>query len=278
MQQPKFNIFQYEDYREILLTLIQNRKKQGLPFSYRWFSQRAGFTSPNILNLVVKGKRHLSMESADRVIEIFHLKKDEALFFKKLIEFQKAKSLSEKELYARELIQIKKYQNQFPLSKEQMEYYSEWYNIPIRELFTLVDAPNSAEEISARLIPGISKVEADRALSKLLNLGFIQKAGSKIRLQTESLTTGSKFANFGVVSFHKKMMQLASEALDRFRAEEREISSVSIGLSQEKFEMAKKMIEDLRDQLMLLSEEDKNKNVIYQINFQLFPISKKKDK
>ena len=142
------NVFAYQDYRKLLVDLISQRKKQSKPFSYRWFSQRAGFTSPNILNLVVKGKRHLSSESADKVIEIFKLKKDEGQFFKSLMQFQKAKSLSEKEYYAKELIRFKKYQNQFPLSIEQLEYYSNWYNIPIRELLTLQKPPKNAKGIS----------------------------------------------------------------------------------------------------------------------------------
>lgn len=271
------NVFEYQDYRVLLTDLIKLRKKQKKPFSYRWFSERAGFSSPNILNLVVKGKRHFSLESADKVIEIFKLKKDEGQFFKCLLQFQKAKILSEKEHFAKELVRFKKYQNQFPLSTTQLDYYESWFNIPIRELFTLVQTPRSSKQISELLIPSLSQAEVEKSLITLSKLGLITENDGFYQIAHTSLTTGSKFANFGVVSFHKKMMQLGADALDRFPSSEREISSVSIGLSEEKFKMVKKLIEEFRDQLMLLSEEDSQKDRIYQLNFQLFPLSRKGD-
>lgn len=273
-----FNVFQYQDYRKLLQDLIADRKKQKKTFSYRWFSQRAGFTSPNILNLVVKGKRHLSSESADKVIEIFGLKKEDARYFKCLVQFQKAKTLSEKEYFARELIRFKKYQNQNPLSSEEMAYYSDWFNIPIRELYSLNEPPQSVANIAERLVPAVSPKEVEGAIKTLLKLGLLKEEGQNLILTQPSVTTGSKFSSYGVVSFHKKMMQLGIEALDRFPAAEREISSVSIGLSPSKFRQVKKLIEEFRDQLMLISEEDIEKNNVYQLNFQLFPLSKVEDK
>ncbi len=269
------NIFKYDDYRKIILDLIKLRQKEKKTFSYRWFSQKAGFTSPNILNLVVKGKRHLSLESAEKVIEVFHLKKNEGDFFKTLLQFQKSKNLSEKEFFARELIKFKKYQEQYPISKTQLNYYSDWFNIPIREVFTLKNSPKSTQQISELLIPTVNQVDVEKSLLNLEKLGLIEKQKSQYILNEESISTGNKFASFGVVTYHKKMMQIAAEALDRFTAQEREISSVTIALSEEKFTVLKKMIEDFRDQLMNLSKEDSEKERIYQMNFQLFPLSKK---
>jgi uncharacterized protein (TIGR02147 family) len=219
----------------------------------------------------------LSVESAEKVIEVFKLKKDEGLFFKTLIKFEKAKSLSEKEYFAKELVRFKKYQSQFPLSAEQLEYYSNWYNIPIRELFTLTTPPKEASEISNLLVPSVSQNEAEQALKTLFKLGMIKRKNEHITLAKSSVTTGKDFAHYGVVGFHKKMMLLGMESLDRFKSSEREISSVSIGLSRDKFNLVKKMIEEFRDQLMLISEEDSNKDKIYQLNFQLFPLSTNKD-
>lgn len=269
------NVFSYTDYRKLIVDLIAYRKQQKLPFSYRWFSQMAGFSSPNILNLVVKGKRHLSNESAEKVAQIFKLDKDEKQFFKTLVQFQRAKTVSEKEQYAKELLNCKKYQSQYPLSKDQFEYYSDWYNIPVRELFGLKKSGLDVAEISQMVVPAISLNEAQHAVDTLLRLGLLKQVGQQVQLKEDSVTTGNQFANYGVVSFHKKMMGLAADALDRFSAQEREISSVSIGLSEETFVRVKKMIEEFRDQLINLSEDDQQKNKLFQLNFQLFPLSHK---
>ncbi len=270
----KLNVFQFQDYRQLLVALIEQRKKEKKVFSYRWFSQRAGLTSPNFLNLVVKGKRHLSTSSLEKVVEIFQLTKEEGNFFRHLVHFNKAKTLSEKEHFAHQLVQMKKFQNEYPLSKEQFEYYSQWYHIPIRELLMLKNPPQTSTEIAEALLPGISPGDVEESLNRLLCLEMIEKKSDLWSAKEESITTGHRFSNFGVVQFHKKMLGLAAESLDRFPAQEREISSVTVGLSEGSALRIKKLIEEFRSQLMTIAEEDKNKEQIYQINFQLFPLSK----
>lgn len=271
----KLNIFRYQDYRKLVKDLIVERKQNKKVFSYRWFSQKAGLTSPNFLNLVVQGKRHLSSESCESVISIFQLTRDEGTFFRNLVQFNKAKTLSEKERYAQQLIGVKKFQDQFPLSKEQFEYYSKWYHVPVRELLTLRDSPQSANGIARQLTPPIADEEAARAIQQLLDLSMIHKVQKQWKVKQESVTTGHTFSSFGVVQFHKKMLALAAESLDRFPAREREVSAVTIGMSEKTFEKAKVMIEEFRSQLMAMAEADQTKDRLYQINFQLFPLSAK---
>lgn len=271
----KVNIFKFNDYRNALKALIEQRKKNRQAFSYRWFADRAGLSSPNFLNLVVKGKRHLSAATTEKVIEIFQLNKEEAIFFRNLVRFNKAKTLPEREQFAAQLIRSKKFLNEYPLSKEQFEYYSEWYNIPIKESLGLSLPPKTIEEISDSLVPKISKTEAQNAINKLIKLDLIEKQSSRYVSKRESVSTGHKFSNYGVVSFHKKMMTLASESLERFPSAEREISSVTIGASRASFEKIKTEIEEFRLRLMAIAEEDQNKEQVYQLNFQLFPLTKK---
>lgn len=272
----KLNIYQYEDYRGLLGALIAQRRKQKKFFSYRWFSQRAGFTSPNFLNLVVKGKRHLSIDSLEKVIAIFQLTKEEGEFFRYLVHFNKAKTISEKEHFAHQLVKLRKFQKEFPLSRDQFEYYAKWHHIPVREMLNLKNPPRSEQEIAELLVPHISCGDVRAALEKMHSLDMISSCEEGWKVRAESLTTGHKFSSFGVVQFHKKMLSLAAEALDRFPSEEREVSSVTVGFSEETFLRIKKMIEDFRSQLMTLAEADADKDRIYQINFQMFPLSQRK--
>ncbi len=225
---------------------------------------------------MVRGKRHLSTKSVEQVIQVFQLKSDEARFFRYLVRFNKAKTLSEKEHCAFKMIQFKKFQNEFPLSQEQFEYYSEWQNVALREILLLKKKIAKEENLGEQLIPAISKMDVNASLEKLTRLNLIMKQANGIVTPiNENVTTGNTFSSFGVVNFHKKMLQLAGESLDRFQAREREISSVTIGLSDANFLKVKTLIEDFRSQLIQISEEDRNKDRLYQMNFQLFPLSKK---
>jgi len=226
---------------------------------------------------VVKGRRHLSAESTEQVIRVFQFTKEEGTFFRNLVHFNKAKTLTETEHFAQQLIKIKKFQNEFPLTKDQFEYYSKWHHIPVRELFTLSEAPQTDDDISRALVPSISRSDVSEAIEKLAALSLIERVDGHWKAKKESVTTGHSFSSFGVVQFHKKMLALAGEALDRFPAMEREISSVTVGMSEATFQKAKVMIQEFRADLMSMAEADAKKERIYQINFQMFPLSLKKE-
>lgn len=272
----QINLFSYKDYRDFLADKISERKQLKLNASYRWLSARAGFTSPNFLHLVITKKRHLSGDSIERVAELFDLTKEQVRYFRSLVHFNKAKTPSEKEHYAAEILSNGSFNKAYPLSRDQFEYYSQWYHIPIREMLTLKDSENTAQEIANAMIPGVSKMEVDQALSVLQRMGLIQKSGDTYKANEQNVETGENFSNYGVVAYHKKMIQLGAEALDRFPSSEREISSVTIGLSENNFQKVKEMIVEFRSKLMSISNEDQNRDQIYQYNFQVFPLSRRK--
>jgi uncharacterized protein (TIGR02147 family) len=273
----QINLFSYKDYRDFLADKIVERKQNKLNSSYRWLSSRAGFTSPNFIHLVITKKRHLSGDSIERVAEVFGLNKEQTKYFRSLVSFNKAKTPSEKEHYAAEIISQGVFKQAYPLSRDQFEYYSQWYHIPLREMFTLSNPATSAEELADTLVPGVSKSEVESALSLLLRLGLVEKSADKYQVKEQSIETGENFSNYGVIGYHKKMIQLGAEALDRFPSSEREISSVTIGLSESNFQKVKEMIVDFRSKLMKISDEDQNREKIYQYNFQVFPLSRRKE-
>lgn len=115
--------------------------------------------------------------------------------------------------------------------------------------------------------------EVSRCLETLLKLDLVKKdTDGYFSVKNESITTGNRFSSLGVVDFHKQMIRKGMESLDLFSGSEREISSVSLGLSPENFTKAKQMIEDMRSKIMALSESDAEKKGVYQLNFQLFPL------
>ena len=53
----------YDDYRAYLSELIDFLRTSKRGFSFRRFSKRAGYQSPNFLKLVIDGQRNLSDDS-----------------------------------------------------------------------------------------------------------------------------------------------------------------------------------------------------------------------
>jgi uncharacterized protein (TIGR02147 family) len=70
------------------------------------------------------------------------------------------------------------------------------------------------------------------------------------------------------------MGRLAIEALDRVPREERNISSSTIFITGETFDTIRKRIEEFRKELLGLADAGQQGERVYQMNFQLFPVSK----
>jgi uncharacterized protein (TIGR02147 family) len=77
-----------------------------------------------------------------------------------------------------------------------------------------------------------------------------------------------------VANFQVSTIELAKQALDRHPWTCRDVSTLTLTLSEKTFMLAREKIEGLRKELLLLAEQDQNVNRVYQANFQLFPLTK----
>jgi uncharacterized protein (TIGR02147 family) len=272
-------VFEYDNYRDYLRDLYGFYKKTKPQFSYRYFSQKAGFRSPNFLKLVIEGKRNLSPESIERFTSALKLNKKETEFFRILVHLNQARTIGEKKLYAEQLMQSRTFRYIHPLRQDQYRYYAEWYNIPIRELATLPEFSEDPGWIARSLLPPISPQQAQKALDLLLQLGLLERDESGRLVQADAfISTGDEVTSTSVANYHREMIQKGSEALDRFPGPDRDISSVTMALSEEVFQEIKALIQKFRKELLAIADQDQRPEGVYQINFQLFPLAKRAKK
>ena len=76
------------------LSTFLRTSKRG--FSFRRFSKRAGYQSPNFLKLVIDGQRNLSDDSIAKFAGAFELGPRETRDFSHLVRFNQARSDQEK--------------------------------------------------------------------------------------------------------------------------------------------------------------------------------------
>ena len=268
------NIFEYDNYRKYLKDYYEAKKAQKQSFSYRAFSKKAGFNSPNFLKLVMEGKRNLSHDSIEKCIDALALRKEEAGFYKNLVQFNQAKTVEQKHQFAKEIIRSKVYKKLKPLSQAQYQYWSRWYNIVIREMVALECFKEDPEWIANHLVPKITTDEAKNSLKQLLKIGVIKRndKGKLIQAQTD-VTAGDEVVVSSMGQFHQEMIEKAKESIDRFKGKHRQISSITCGLSEKSAEKLKQMINKFRKDIIDLSNREREATRVYQVNFQLFPMS-----
>lgn len=269
------NIFDYLDYRAFLRDLFNFKKYNNRLFSYRVFSGKAGFSSPNFLKLVIDGKRNLSNESIGKIAKGFGLKKQEREFFENLVFMNQASTNDEKNHYYKKMMSVNGYLKSHRINKSNYKYFSKWYYPAIREIAVFGDRNWTPEQISKILNPGIPAKEVEKALDILLELGLLRKDESGLWEQADKVvSTGAEVKSLAIFNYHKEMIKLALEAFERHPADKRSMSGVTISIKEKKLEEIKNIISAFRKELLKLACEDEGSDKVFQINIQAFPLTK----
>ncbi len=272
------NVFEYDDYRLFLRDSYGYLKTHSRTFSFRYFSRRAGFSSPNFLKLVMDGKRNLSSESIPKFVDALKLTKTEGDFFAHLVHFGQSRTASERSQHATKILKSKGYQKMYPLNQAEFSYYACWYYIPVRELVAFPSFREDAKWIAGTIFPRISADEASKAIHDLEALGLVRRDETGRLVQsTRTVTTSNEVASASVVSYHKEMMRIASDSIETVNREQREISAACIPVSEKVAAEIKLKIQEFRNEILLLASQDESPDRIYQLNLQLFPLSRTMD-
>lgn len=275
----KPSVFSYSDYRRFLADHYAYAKASEYGFSFRVFSKRAKISSSNYLRLVIDGKRNLSSGMAAQFAQACGLSGSSAEFFRELVAYNQAETTADKNRHYARLVGFRPFRDARKLESAQAEYHSTWYLPAIRELCRRPDFDEDPKWIAAQLEPAISSAEAKQALATLQKLGLlVRDETGKLKQVDQLVTTGPGPLGHHVFNYHRTMLERAAVALDRISREEREISTLTVCVSQDKLLELKRRIRDFRRDLLQLAEVDNEPERVVQINFQLFPLSKERSK
>jgi uncharacterized protein (TIGR02147 family) len=268
------NIFAYDDYRAYLRDHYAQAKAANRDYSFRYFSRLAGFKSPNFLKVVMEGKSKLSRKSIGKFIKALKLSREEAVYFRNLVLLNQAATPSEREQFAEEILKLKAFRQSHPLAEAQFRYYSHWYFAALRELVGLAGFKEDPEWIAQKIKPAILPDQAREALAELQNLGLISRGpDGRLGLTAAHVTTADEVASNFVAKFHREMMKKAADSIDAIPRDRREISSLTMGMSEKTAKIIKEMIQNFRKQIVEILNRDEGSHAVYQLNFQLFPLA-----
>ena len=273
------DIYHYSDYRQFLSDYYRARKSASYGFSLRLFARRAGTRSFNYLSLVISGKRNISASMAHKFARGCELHGEDADFFVDLVEYSQASGIEIQSRAYQRLTRYRRFRAARKLDAAQAAYHSAWYLPAIRELVRLETFQADAQWIASQLLPTIPAREARRALNLLHKLALIEALPDGSLRQTEaSVTTGQGPLGHHIYAYHHMMLKQAGRALDELDREERDISSVTLAISEAKLVQLKQRLRSLRNELLAEAELDPAPERVVQINFQLFPLSKRPQK
>jgi uncharacterized protein (TIGR02147 family) len=271
------SIFEYIDFRKYLNDYYLFHKKHSNFFSYRYFSQKAGFSSHNVLKFVILGSRNISQSSIDKFAKALNLSEKESAYFRLIVLFGQTKNEAEKNLLFKEIFSYRKVSEAKKVDKLNYRMYSDWHTVAIREIIGLKDFKEDHALIARTLSPSVRPHQVKNSIKLLLDLGLIRRDPDGKLVQSDPIIkTETEVASLSISNYTGAMIEHAASALHDVDPSRREISAMTVAISKNMVQMIKQKIQGFKDELLSdIVHDTTPSEEVYQINFQLFPLLKK---
>ncbi|ERP31843.1 TIGR02147 family protein [Chitinivibrio alkaliphilus] len=269
-------IFEYLDYRVFLREYYEQKKEGSASFSLRLFGKKSGI-DPSYLSKVIKEKRHIGERNVPDLAEALSLDNLEREYLETLLRFNKAPTEEQKQQFFEQLLSLRRPHTKC-LTEEQFQFYSKWYYSALRNLLEFYPfyAGDDYGDLGKELSPPISAEEAQQGIALLEKLSLIkQDRSQRYRLTEHAISTGESWSSLAIRNFQKETILLSSEALRRHGKQERDISSITMNITEKEFPTIQNMLRRFRASLISYVNEIPRPNRVYQLNLQLIPLSQK---
>lgn len=272
------SVYGYTDYRVYLRDFYAFRKDSQHGYSFRTFSKVAGFTSPNILKLVIDGERNISPEATQKFVKALGLKGQMAEYFGTLVRMNQAKTDADKDCYFGVLQKLTPQSKRHQLHSESLKYLSHWLFPVIREMASLKDFRDDPYWIARRLHGKASLPEITQALLFLTKEGFLAKVDGRFVPRDNMVFSDDEVKSLAIRNFHRQMLEQAKDCLETLSIEEREFGALTFSLPEAAMNELKYKLKRFRSEMhtwAMQVTQEQGSDVIIQLNLQMYPHSRK---
>jgi uncharacterized protein (TIGR02147 family) len=253
--------------------LYKERKAEDSHFSYRYIAQKAGFSSAGFFTKILQGTSNISPAFIFRFAEVFKLTKVQTDYFELLVLFNQATLNSEKRHYFEKIVAMRKSRVK-TLDPVQFELFNKWYYVAIRELLDVHLFSDDYKELAKKVYPPIKPSEAKEAIATLEKLGLIKRDPNGYFKRLDAIvSSGDEWESLVIQKYQSETMELAREALYSVPKPQRDISTLTLSISEAGLSRMKEKIRECRRELLEIAKADESADRVYQLNLQLFPLS-----
>ena len=276
------SIFHYTDYRAYLKDALQALKEKDPKMSQRWIQQRLGLKTSGWLADLLAGRRKLGRPQLEAFSRILNLSAREELYFQTLVDHVHATSVPARNRAFEKLASFHEVPRDL-IDPDRFEYFSKWYYGAIREYLLIEPYRGDPAKLAKSLNPPITTAQAKEGIAVLERLGMVKRfASGELRPSVEHV---KKLPHFGPEHYYRYIraqMELGLDAVERIPKEERDVSALTLVLSEDGFRTFREELKDLRARMVQLSESENKKfwtgvsgdsRRVYQSLLQVFPVS-----
>lgn len=272
------SVFKYSNYRTFLADYYNQRKQENHNFSYKVFSDKAGFCDKGFIHSLINDRRNMSKQSIYRLAQAMGLKPAESDYFENLVAFNQATDLKEQNHYFEKLCQIKNTGKAAGVAKilrqDQYEYFSKWYYPVIRSLINRGRFKDDFQLLAKSVHPRIRPKDAKKAVQTLEKLGLIIRNKDGVyRLAEKTVTTEKEISSLAARNFHAEMAKLGHRAICELPKDRRYLTGMTLGISRKTYDAMCDRVNAFGAEMIAMAAKDNEADRVYHMNIQLFPVS-----
>ena len=87
------------------------------------------------------------------------------------------------------------------------------------------------------------------------------------------VSTGPEISSHLIHNYHKIVLDLTKEVMDRIPPSGRDVSTMTLGVIRDRVPQLKKMIQQFRQEVLKLVSVDTQPQEVVQVNIQMFPVT-----
>lgn len=259
------------DYVDVLKSEFEARCRRNPHYSLRAFGRDIGLLSSRLSDILHR-KQGLSSQKAALIAQRLGFDELESRWFVTLVNSARARSRAKRLAAERTLQELRKESAYFTLRSELFTLVSDWYHFPILELTTLDDFVADRDWIARKL--GITPIQAERAVERLLSLGLLQRRkNNKLVAATTFPKSTDDIPSLAIQNAHQQMLEKAARALHFQDVSKREFSANVMAIDPADIPRIKEEIRNFRRDLEKRYKQAPHKKAVYCFSTQLFSLT-----
>jgi uncharacterized protein (TIGR02147 family) len=285
MQQAP-NVTEYMDYRKYLADFYAFRREQTKkdlrPYNYQMFSAAANIKSPQYLRLIIDGKRNLSDDMIGKFSKALHLNREHTEELKSLVHYTQATDPSERNRFLKDLMEKRVSQKikSGEIDSKAFEKIPGWVAWILYSMTDVKGVNFEISQLKQLLGEKATQDEIQEALNKLLESGQLVRdpETQEIKKSRPLMENADNIPVALVRKLQAELLYLGMESLFQDDPTDREFGTVTLSMTEKEFEEIKFKLRQMRKQMTKDNSIARSQSAgerIYQLNIQLFPVTKK---
>lgn len=253
-------VYEYIDFRKYLEDYRKIRTGQDAGFTHYYICYRLGMkNSRSYFNNIVRGRKNVSPETVEKLVELLELPTAQANYFRALVNYNQTRHAGEKKYYFDQIISLNNTPRKI-IDNETYSYFTTWYLPVIRELLETVDVNENYKDLAAKTDPPITLRQVKEAIALLLKLGLIDKnSDGYYKPNGKVVSTSDSVQNHLIDQYQILSLSRAQDKIAHNRTGHK-TTTMTLSVSREGLEHILEQMAKFRSAVRSIAHKDEQEN------------------